>query len=146
LSFVLCNLEGLDSQLTQDELELFASLRNDVVGYAFLDGIYDLVDMIDEYPDYAFFVEKAFGNDRALWTAASVTRVPGVTIDMSKRLLVAHSREDELLTTRQSKLWFDFLSDKAEVTFDEVTLQGKHDECLQNEQLGVLLSRFIGGQ
>jgi acetyl esterase/lipase len=143
LSFILCNLDGLELHLTREEMDLLAALRDDVVGYAFLDGIYDLPDMIEEYPDYAFFVEKAFGDDRSLWSAASVTRLPGVTIDTSKRLLVAHSREDELLTTRQSKLWFNFLSDKAPVTYDEVTLQGKHDASLQNEQLGVLLARFI---
>jgi kynurenine formamidase len=141
LSFMLAGLSGLHSHLSKHEVSVISTLQTLITGYVFLDGIYDVEDLVVEYPSYAFFVEKAFG-DKAAWEAGSIKQL---RLDQhQQRLLVAHSRDDDLLTTRQSRNWYELVkSAGAKVEWDENTLKGKHDECLQNEGLGQLLRRFM---
>ncbi len=84
--------------------------------------------------------------------------------------IIAHSSSDQLLTQRQSHLWYKFLSTqptsssstssqtetKVETGKDEMggngvnvvldleTLTGDHDGCLYTEGMGIVLGRLIG--
>ncbi len=141
LSFILAGLPGLHSHLSKHEVSVIPTLQSLITGYVFLDGIYDLEDLVNEYPSYASFVEKAFGGSEA-WAAGSVKHLR--LEQPQQQLLVAHSRDDDLLTTRQSRNWFELLkAEGANVKWDDETLHGKHDECLQNEGLGKLLRQFM---
>lgn len=158
------SLNPTNSITATDRTELVALLAK-VKGYGFLDGIYDLSGLIAEYPGYDFFVHKAFGVTEG-WAEASVSTLDqqGVekqleTLDggakdlKGKKLLVAHSKEDELLTERQSRLWERWLKDVVWIPsrsadgpglwYDDTTLQGTHDGCLQHEGLGKLLASLV---
>ncbi|KAJ9096099.1 hypothetical protein QFC19_007325 [Naganishia cerealis] len=123
---------------------------------AFLDGIYDLDALIDEYPTYSFFVEAAFGKDKSRWAEACVLYedegkvrhlVPAV-LDAARhaRIVVAHATEDELLTPVQGRLWVDHLCRvglEQNVVNDVETLVGTHDGCLHHVGLGELLYKLM---
>lgn len=161
-------LNETNSISSPERTALSAMLRK-VRGYGFLDGIYDLGDLIDEYASYEFFVVKAFG-DKENWSKGSVssldrgelkTQLDGLAENNDgeaahiegKKMLVAHSKEDELLTERQSRLWEKWLRDVAKISpqeegkdglwYDNETLQGTHDGCLQHEGLGKLLGSLL---
>ncbi|GAA5826222.1 hypothetical protein JCM3770_006111 [Rhodotorula araucariae] len=78
-------------------------IRHAIAGVICVDGIYDLPSLLAEYPGYASFVHEAFGPDPAVLAAESPARwlahedVHGRTV----RVLVLHSRADELLSLRQ---------------------------------------------
>ncbi len=146
LSHILVDLPEVTDGLTTSEQQALPALKALISGYAFLDGIYDLPDLIEEYPDYAGFVTEAFGSP-STWPAASINRVSDLQSLPSVPLLVAHSAQDELLTTRQSKLWLEFLQKHSRsARWDEQTLQGKHDDCLQDSGLGVLLQQLMSAK
>lgn len=84
----------------------------------FLDGIYDVRELLDEYPSYSFFIDEAFGDaDTACNTCNFITR-KGATdvtdaIDAYKTLqnvYVVHSTEDELLSLRQPDCFVTWLA------------------------------------
>ena len=145
---------------TPEEKERLLSIVRKVRGMAFLDGIYDLNDLIVEYPSYEFFVEKAFGTDSSVggsWDQASVSKqsvgsLPIEVWDLLKaengpRLVVAHALEDELLSERQSVDWYNWLKgvlgDTDRLVYDNASLVGSHDGSLQHEGLGVLLAKLV---
>lgn len=83
------------------------SVRLAVKGVLCVDGIYDLPTLLDEYPSYASFIGEAFGSDPtalahespARWTAHGDER------GRSVRIVVLHSRTDELLSLRQPRVF-----------------------------------------
>lgn len=77
-----------------------------------LDGIYDVQSLLQEYPDYAGFVSQAFINVNDQPLGPDDTRLKGVSLpawpcDASghadlPHVYIAHSKDDELLSFRQS--------------------------------------------
>src|SRR5579862_8374181 len=68
------------------------------IGIVGVEGIYDLDELVKEYPDYMGFVRAAFGDDRKVWEKASPTSiVRGRTLPTSITFLLVQSRDDELL-------------------------------------------------
>jgi kynurenine formamidase len=149
-----------DTTWSSDERNKMAQLLPKIKGLAFLDGIYDLSDMLDEYPGYEFFVEKAFGTggeagedwDKACVPKQAVEDLPSETCDWLKsregpKLFVAHAMEDELLTERQSLGWYKWLTtlvgESGRLAYDNSTLIGSHDGSLQHEGLGHLLAKLV---
>jgi kynurenine formamidase len=70
-----------------------------VRGVVCIDGIYDLAELVAEYPDYDGFVGAAFG--------PTASRPPAWDHSMFQqaKILLLHSRDDELLTLRQPKIF-----------------------------------------
>ncbi|KNE70672.1 hypothetical protein AMAG_15429 [Allomyces macrogynus ATCC 38327] len=105
-----------------------------VVSVVAVDGIYNIVDLVDEYPDYRGFIEQAFGSDAKAWTAASAV---ALAEQKAKGLVaVIHSRDDELLTFRQSDLFLAGLQKRSgvvEVVKEYAVVTGKHDELLKTD-------------
>jgi hypothetical protein len=145
---------------TPEEKAGLLGIMRKAKGLAFLDGIYDLIDLIDEYPAYEFFVEKAFGTDSTVggsWDQASVSKqstdsLPVEVWELLKapdgpRLVVAHALEDELLSERQSLNWYNWLKgglgDTECLDYDNASLIGSHHGSLQHEGLGVLLAKLV---
>jgi hypothetical protein len=98
------------------------TLRHRILGLVCIDGIFDLVELLREYPDYVDFVQGAFGDDERVYEQESVTRwvMPATAASKAEeekekeekeksrnmvRFLVLHSREDDLLSVRQSQLF-----------------------------------------
>jgi len=103
-----------------------------------LDGIYNLSYLKEEYPDYSSFLEQAFGKDELRWPKLDHKALDGIPI------LVAHSREDELLSLKQPREFYAMLGErKVDTVFNADTLKGKHDELLdQEEVLFLVLEAF----
>ena len=149
-----------DTTWSSTERTKLLQLLPKIKGLAFLDGIYDLNDLLDEYPGYEFFVEKAFGTDGKAgedWDKACVPKqapetLPGETCDWLKsrdgpKLFVAHAMEDELLSERQSLGWHKWLAalvgESNRLAYDNSTLIGSHDGSLQHEGLGHFLAKVV---
>lgn len=149
-----------ETSWTPEEKAGMLGIMRKVKGMAFLAGIFDLNDLIDEYPSYEFFVEKAFGTDSNIgggWDQASVPKqsaesLPEEVWQLLKaadgpRMVVAHALEDELLSERQSLNWFEWLKselgESERLVYDNESLIGSHDGSLQHEGLGVLLAKLV---
>lgn len=147
-----------------EEKELLTLLQTKVKGLGFLDGILDLVSLIDQYPDYADFVRGAFGEPGEgieNWIKPSVPLLKSREVpDEIRRLLahgtaaglkliVGHANDDELLTPRQSQEWFEWLEEtfgrSSNLVYDGTTLVGTHDGCLQHPGVGKLLATLMNG-
>ena len=107
-----------------------------------VEGIYDLEELVNEYPAYLGFVAEAFGEDKTVWRKASpinlVEKLP-----TSLRVLLVQSTEDELLSTRQTKLMFPIL-EKAGVRLQKTTwIKGSHDEAIRTEEFCNIVKRFV---
>ncbi|KAH0603827.1 uncharacterized protein H6S33_007486 [Morchella sextelata] len=111
-----------------------------------VEGIYDLVGLVDEYPGYAGFVEGAFG-EREKWSAAS-PGWEGCTGYRGRTVLV-HSDDDELLSWRQSLAW----RARIEGTRGRggkgqrvrlVRARGLHDEVPEGRELAGVVSELVG--
>lgn len=125
--------------------EELANIRQAVNVWILVDGIYDLDDLLAEYPDYAGFVSQAFvplgdpplamGGDERL-RAVSIPAWPAAHESGDARVILAHSKDDELLTLRQTRGAAEYLRDTLkghEIQEDHGTLTGKHDDLLQTQ-------------
>ncbi|GAA6033400.1 hypothetical protein JCM8097_006732 [Rhodosporidiobolus ruineniae] len=146
-------------------------VRRAITGIICIDGIYDLPSLLDEYPTYASFVNEAFGVDPAVLAAESPARWELYDDDAAEgrkeRVLVLHSKEDELLSLRQPRVFLQRmkqlygsgkqeggnektaddpvdereeqdLPDNVEVDFGSV--RGTHDELLRTEELAKVIA------
>ncbi|KAG0143813.1 hypothetical protein CROQUDRAFT_80726 [Cronartium quercuum f. sp. fusiforme G11] len=150
-AYICLSVSGLLSGYPETKSELSGA----VAGLVLVDGIYGLRELVEEYPSYRDFVEGAMGLDHHPynWNAVSPThwQLALKTSTMSK-ILVIHSRDDTLLSTRQSQLMIDHLhqlfrgspsiaNPSIEVDFDSV--KGDHDELLSSPTLADRLLKWI---
>ncbi|CAO1626421.1 unnamed protein product [Sympodiomycopsis kandeliae] len=91
------------------------TVRGKIRAWVGLDGIYDVQTLLDEYPDYAGFVSQAFidpkhsqplpehkpGSDKRL-SSVSLPQWPVSETSNLPHIHIVHSRDDDLLTYRQS--------------------------------------------
>ncbi|KAM0748377.1 alpha/beta-hydrolase [Meredithblackwellia eburnea MCA 4105] len=124
------------------------SIRSSIKGIIAVDGIYDLPDLLKEYPTYHYFVDDAFGKDEVVLANESPSNwsfPPGAI----PRILVLHSREDELLSLRQPTLYaaqMAKLKDSGmavEVEVDFATLKGGHEACVRSPELAQAVARWV---
>ncbi|GAA6003394.1 hypothetical protein JCM10207_000312 [Rhodosporidiobolus poonsookiae] len=144
------------------------AIRRAVAGIVCIDGIYDLPSLLDEYPSYHYFVDDAFGTDAAVLAAESPARWELPEDDAREgrkvRVLVLHSKEDELLSLRQPRVFLRRLKqlygagnsakmtaddavgeederdlpDNVEVDFESV--RGTHEGLLRTEELAKVIA------
>lgn len=114
----------------------------------FLDGIYDIAALLQEYPSYAFFVRDEFGTEqRAVELCNSVGRpgCPPVYATL-ERVLVVHSRGDELLSLRQPDTfvrWLDaagVASGRVEKVYADF---GLHNHVYVNKTVAELVYKTV---
>jgi kynurenine formamidase len=92
-----------------------STLWKRIAGLVCVDGIYSLTELLREYGDYRDFVSGAFGDDEQVYERESVTGWVLPPPDdqggpkSSLRCLILHSREDDLLSVRQSQLFASHL-------------------------------------
>ncbi|KAM0792942.1 hypothetical protein ACM66B_002701 [Microbotryomycetes sp. NB124-2] len=117
-------------------------VRKAVCHVVCVDGIFDLPSLLDEYPSYDSFVGEAFGLDPAVLEQESPARWQLHEDAQSRKVLVLHSRDDELLSLRQPEEFVKRFSDldgvrrgTATVEVDYDTLTGTHDGVLRTDAL-----------
>lgn len=127
-------------------------VRKAVAGLVLVDGIYDLPDLLAEYPDYSGFVEDAFGKDPSALEADSPARWGFATPDeggRAVRMLVLHSKEDELLSFRQPEGLVARLGalegGEAVLEVDYETLKGSHDDVVKRDELAGAVKGWLQG-
>ena len=120
----------------------------EVQGFIGLEGIYDLPQLAEKWPDYeAQFLIAAFGR-KNLWPEASPSRLNFIS---RKPWLIVHSKQDELVDTQQSLNFKKHLqSENISATYLELTKE-THFQVLSHlsskkETLGKSFFNFMTQQ
>lgn len=99
-----------------------------------IDGIYDIPELLREYPDYRSFVLEAFQLQSAYTKATAIYERP---VPEGTRLFILQSRQDELLSSHQTETLIQHLQDTDKG--GSYTVQwgdwGKHEEVYKNRDL-----------
>ncbi|EMG49994.1 putative kynurenine formamidase [Candida maltosa Xu316] len=103
------------SEQKEDVQELFDEIESKVVftKVIFLDGIYDVVELLNEYPDYASFVNDAFVSSDHIKHATQLSfnyREPFSLVTTKTQFLIYQSLQDELLSIKQTQLFVSYLA------------------------------------
>ena len=114
----------------------------------FLDGIYDVQDLVREYPAYESFVYKSFVSDLHIREGTPLSSLktyrPFERISLSyDHFVIVHSLEDELLSLRQTLALQKFLADKKQPFTLFVGNYGTHEEVYKNEYIGTIILRIL---
>lgn len=106
------------------------------------EGIYDLIELVNEYPEYRGFVEGAFGQDRKVWSNASPTNIVSNLSSIFTVQLI-HSTEDQLLTPRQTELMFSELQKTSMILHETAWIKGTHDKSISTLEFCTIVYNFI---
>ncbi|OAV90820.1 hypothetical protein PTTG_02174, partial [Puccinia triticina 1-1 BBBD Race 1] len=153
-AFICLSLAGIFEPPYPELPRLTTITSKKIHGLILVDGIYDLVKLLEEYPSYIDFVAGAFrqkGSDQLkyLKDASPISWSPSAVDPDSPRILILHSHEDSLLTIRQSELAATTLrstpslDNKVESDFDSVS--GDHHDLLVSPALAARIKTFITG-
>ncbi|PLW34835.1 hypothetical protein PCANC_18727 [Puccinia coronata f. sp. avenae] len=155
-AFMCLSLAGILEPSCPEAPHLSSSTCEKIRGLVLIDGIYDLVKLLEQYPEYKEFVVAAFGEETCdrlqdLQQASPLSWTPKVVDPKTlPRILILHSRQDSLLTILQSELAATALKSKlslgdndVETDFDSVS--GDHDDLLLSPKLGSRIKSFIAG-
>lgn len=124
-----------------EALQLTISLRL----LAFLDGIYDIKQLLEEYPSYASFVNEAFQNEADYINASPLAlKMPpfDILVD-SCTIEVVQSTEDELLSENQTVLMANFLHEHSLKYTKHTGSFGSHEQVYRNSQVGQIIADGI---
>ncbi|CAG8550614.1 4561_t:CDS:1 [Paraglomus brasilianum] len=118
-----------------------SSIRDQIRGVVGIEGIYDLVELVETWPSYIDFVSGAFGIDETIYKTASPQHyTPTVNIPP---YLIIHSRDDELVHLAHSQK-FVFHVQKFAVKCDfDTSLTGTHDGILKTGNLVDRIAEFV---
>lgn len=105
-----------------------------------VEGIYDIEELVKEYPEYIDFVEEAFGSDKTVWRKVSPTKVIQPSPNMVVKLV--QSTEDELLSPRQTQLMFSKLQTMKVQLQDIAWIEGSHDNSIRSQEFCALAHNF----
>eukprot|EP00002_Diphylleia_rotans_P033789 TRINITY_DN7219_c0_g1_i1.p1 TRINITY_DN7219_c0_g1~~TRINITY_DN7219_c0_g1_i1.p1 ORF type:complete len:266 (+),score=59.80 TRINITY_DN7219_c0_g1_i1:58-855(+) len=126
--------------LKERHAESWAAIK----GHIGLSGIYDIDEMVKEYPTYAdMFVKIAFPGDAAYWKASSPVSHAVVG---AKCWLILHSPIDELLSEKQPQIFLSHLQSLGIEPRYFNGFQDKHFEILENPTMFQEVVSFIQGQ
>lgn len=109
------------------------SIRSSIRMFVLLDGIYNLVSLLGEYPSYRGFVSQAVPNkgDESTLKAASATSWPLANKShypsRGLRSVIVHSNDDELLSFSQSIEMATYLSEAANKVWPRDAIDGTED-------------------
>ncbi|KAK7687545.1 hypothetical protein QCA50_009430 [Cerrena zonata] len=126
-----------------------ASLNVSLKDLVFVDGIYDIVDLIDEYPGYALFVNEAFNSlqhykDSSQLSSTVFQKNPLFALaGETPRFTVVQSLQDELLSARQTHGFVKFLDSLGIVPLVFFSNYGLHEQVYKLDQLANILLELI---
>jgi acetyl esterase/lipase len=122
------------------------TLRSCIKGVVCVDGIYDLPELLDEYPSYDFFVNLAFGKDPLVFIHESPARWDLPVESGDVRWLVLHSREDELLSLRQPEVFVKRMKEvggEGRLEVDYESVKGEHEAVWKEEILPRVIVEWV---
>lgn len=108
-------------------------IHSRLTGIYLVDGIYSLVELLDEYPSYIYFVSQAFNDSAKEFQEIkhSIERLPSNLTSIH----LLHSYNDELLTLRQTR-YFSSLLQEAHVPFTaHFSDMGLHNDVYSSAKL-----------
>ncbi|QLQ78302.1 hypothetical protein HG537_0A05490 [Torulaspora globosa] len=114
-------------------LDKLQAVRSRLQGVFLVDGIYSLAQLLDEYPNYDYFVSQAFTDYTKDFEEFehSIDRLPKTL----RHIHLIHSYRDELLSLRQSN-YMSSLLQKVRIPFKSYfDDMGLHDEVPRNAKL-----------
>ncbi|GES86985.1 alpha/beta hydrolase [Rhizophagus clarus] len=121
-----------------DRIYLVGKIRG-VIG---VEGIYDLINLLESYPKYIEFVQPAFGNDKNILKSVSPQYIT-LNTKIPPYLLI-HSLDDELVDIDQSNNYFEHIKNSGGKIIEiETSLKGNHDEVMQTDELIQKITEFI---
>lgn len=109
-----------------------------------LDGIYDVTQLISEYPGYCSFVDKAFKTPQEYACATAISDNFDGKFDLiPRKVTLMYSLQDELLSPMQAKLMTSFLQQQGvEYTLIEDNW-GSHDDMYKNPTVCELVAAAV---
>ena len=108
------------------------------------EGIYDLVELVQEYPKYEDMIEGAFGNDKSRWHQASPTHIMAAIVDLSHlTVLLIQSTEDQLLSSKQTELMSSVLQRTNVNLYAIARTRGTHDSSITTPDFCTIVYNFI---
>lgn len=115
-----------------------------VKGMIFVDGIYDMVYLIEEYgKPYEEFVLEAFANANSYANGSQLSWNSNEKFGIGEaKVVVIHSMEDELLTLRQTTRFAKFLDDQNVPYKLHTGNWGTHEEVYRRKELAELVSDY----
>lgn len=113
-----------------------------LAGYVGFAGIYDLVPLVQRFPEYRErFMTKAFGADEGGWAEASPISLP---FESSAPWLLMHSSADELVNPGQSQRFCEHLESNGVPVRLVVLPDGSHYEAARSiGQAGVVTDELM---
>lgn len=129
--------------LSQDEIRV-PDLKLDLRTMVFVDGIFDVMDLIAEYgAPYKLFVDLAFESEEHYSEASQMTwSLPSTPFSRKFYAVVVQSKQDELLSERQSTKFVQFLKSR-EINHDFLLEDwGQHEEVYTREELAPIIKEF----
>lgn len=121
-----------------------APLAVKISGMVFVDGIYDMVDLIEEYGSlYEEFVDNAFTNADGYINALQMTWKCKDNFDAKFKILVVQSLEDELLSLRQTKRFVEYLKNQEVIYELDTGDWGRHEEVYRREELAQTVRKYL---
>lgn len=120
-------------------------LKLDVNALVFVDGIFDISDLIDEYgAPYKLFVDCAFDTEKHYTEASQVTwSLPGRDFEFEFRGVIVQSTEDELLSARQSSHFAEYLRSRNVPLEQFLGPWGKHEEVYRRRELADIIKGLL---
>ncbi|CUM56508.1 Kynurenine formamidase [Debaryomyces fabryi] len=120
--------------------------------FCFIDGIYDVVQLVDEYGSpYESFINDAFSSPEQY---SEATQLSSTTIDVRSpfsfnillenvlkelKLVVLQSNQDELLSMRQTNLFIEYLTQKNLIFRSVVGEWGEHEQVYRHEDVAKIV-------
>lgn len=108
----------------------------------FMDGIYNIKEMLNEYPAYDFFVKEEFEtveNGIKFCNSVGTSSFPERYNDI-EQIIILHSNQDELLSLKQPKKFIEWLENN-NINVDKVIYGdfGEHNNVYQCEKVASLV-------
>ncbi|GAA5914537.1 alpha/beta hydrolase [Sporobolomyces salmoneus] len=151
-AFLCCQLT-LEPPTSLTSFSVPPRVRQAIKSIMIIAGIYDLNDMLDEYPDYASWTEEAIGLDKQVLEMESVANWKLFEDEAGKGLevFVVSGKEDELVSERQADLMLkrlkgmlgnrqEDIDKRLKVDYD--TVKGTHDSMLHRDEIPQLWAEF----
>lgn len=106
-----------------------------------VEGIYDIEQLVEEYPEYEEFVEQGFGTNKIVWRKASPSHINLNSTTLIIKLV--QSTEDELLSPRQTECMFSRLQNMNITLQDIGWIRGSHNTAITNQEFCSLVYDFM---
>lgn len=116
--------------------EILDFVRSKITKLYMVDGIFSLIELLDEYPEYNYFVSVAYERiEDYIDPKHNVKQIP-----KHLEIHIIHSFQDELLSLRQSNYLIGVLNDAQIPHYVYIDSLGEHNSVYSNPKLAKYIS------